>query len=158
MVKLSAPWVIFYRKINALFEEDKDIMVVYDGDNYTVSLYVNNEAKANALTSLLPEEKEYGNVKLKIRVVPADDSGAGTALGEKFEIAFAENPALSYITTAPYPFDNMTYVVFRKEVVQFFTDDIGDAHGVCSTLYQDIAREVFGEQTGVYFCTDVKEV
>ena len=48
----------------------------------------------------------------------------------------------------------MTYVVFVKEVVQYFNDDLGDANGVCSTLYQDIAKRLFTSTEGVFFCTN----
>ena len=34
-------------------------------------------------------------------------------------------------------------------------DDLSDAHGICSTLYQDLAKEVFGESEGIFFCTEV---
>ena len=52
-----------------------------------------------------------------------------------------------------------TYVVFKNCVVQFFNDNLNDPHGVLSTLYQDIAREVFGDcgmAGGVAYCTDVE--
>ena len=49
----------------------------------------------------------------------------------------------------------MRYVLFKKEVVQYDSDDISDFHGVCSTLYQDLAKEIIGEDEGIYFCTDV---
>ena len=50
----------------------------------------------------------------------------------------------------------MTYVVFKKEVVQYFNDSLGDIHGVCSTLMQDIAKDIFEDTEGVYFCTDTE--
>lgn len=42
-----------------------------------------------------------------------------------------------------------------NKVVQYFNDDLGDAHGVCSTLYQEIAKDVFGEHEGIFFCTNL---
>ena len=53
--------------------------------------------------------------------------------------------------------DAAKYVIFANKVVQYFNDSLSDAHGVCSTLYQDIARDVFGDDCGVYFCTDLEE-
>lgn len=49
---------------------------------------------------------------------------------------------------------DLTYVVFEAKVVQFFNDDIGDINGIKSTLYEDIAEEVFEKKEGIYFCTN----
>jgi hypothetical protein len=43
--------------------------------------------------------------------------------------------------------------VFEKKVVQFFNDQLDDINGNKSTLYQDIAKDVFEKHEGVYFCT-----
>ena len=51
----------------------------------------------------------------------------------------------------------ITYVVFVNEVVQYFNDNLYDINGVCSTLYQEIAKEVFKESNSVHFCTDVAD-
>ena len=32
-MKLSSPWVEFYRKIEALFEQDDEVKVVYEEEN-----------------------------------------------------------------------------------------------------------------------------
>ena len=32
-----------------------------------------------------------------------------------------------------------------------------DINGNCSTLYQEIAKDVFGEDEGICFCTDTEE-
>ena len=48
----------------------------------------------------------------------------------------------------------MTFIVFEKVVVQWFSDSIGDWYGLTSTLYQDLAKDIFGNIDGVYFCTD----
>ena len=48
----------------------------------------------------------------------------------------------------------VSYVIFEKKVVQFFNDDLSDAHGNMTTLYKDVAKDVLGEHHGVFFCTD----
>lgn len=35
-----------------------------------------------------------------------------------------------------------------------FNDDLGDPHGLRSTLMQELAKEVIGESDGIHFCTD----
>lgn len=116
-------------------------------------MYVDNEAKADAISKLLPVEKAFGNVVLKITIIPANHPLNKMRL---FQEAFAGNPALSYTETVDGIFSNsINYIVFKNKVVQFFNDDISDINGLCSTLYQDIAKEVFGSEEGFFFCTDL---
>ena len=155
-INLSAPWVTRYREIEALFREDPDIHIVYDEENNTVKLYVDNQDKVAALESLLPQVYQFGNVDLHVEIIPANDTFLSR--GDMFAIAFQNNPVLSRIASAPSVFTNpMEYVVFKNKVVQYYNDDISDIHGNCSTLYQEIAKNVFGEQDGVYFNTDTPE-
>ena len=75
-----------------------------------------------------------------------------------YNAAFSGNAA--FVNTIPVEgvFTNpILYVVFEKEVVQYFNDDLGDPHGNRSTLYQELAKEVFPEHDGVLYCTDVEE-
>lgn len=150
-MKLSAPWVKFYREIEALFAQDDDVRVTYDEGANEVKLFVDNPVKADALNQLLPTEKEFGNVKIKITVVPANE-GNITGL-DLIERAFEGNPALCYTVPIDCPMGHYDYAVFQAKVVQFFNDDLSDINGNCSTLYQDIAKDVFGEKAGVFFCT-----
>lgn len=154
-MKLSPPWITFVNKIKALFDGDPDIKFQYDEDEYSLKIFVEDAEKADALMKLLPTQKEFGNVVLKIAVIPADDEIDYLDL---FRSAFKGNPNVSDITSVELPAGGLlNFVVFKKEVVQFFNDDTSDLHGVCSTLNENSAREVFGESYDtVYFCTDVK--
>ena len=38
-INLSAPWVLFYREIEALFKEDPAVRVEYDEANQTISCF-----------------------------------------------------------------------------------------------------------------------
>jgi len=152
--KLSPPWIIFYRELEVLFGGDPGITIKYDEKKNIVELYVENENKADALTQLLPEEKYFGNVVVKIKVIPAN-----TLKSKKvslFEDAFAGNSAFSFAESVGGLYTNdIDYIVFQPKIVQFYDDDLGDFHGLKTTLYQDIAKNVFGEREGVCFCTDV---
>ena len=155
-LKLSPPWTEFYRKIQALFQKDEGVNVVYDEDNMGVRLYVEDSAKAEALSEILPKTKEFGNVILQISVIPGNKRGEDH--GGVMQNAFHGNDAVKdvvVIDNAWYP--GQTFVVFAKEVVQFFDDNLGDLNGVKSTLYEDLARDVFSVKPGVLFCTASKE-
>jgi hypothetical protein len=156
IIRMAPPWIQYVNELKALFGRDPEISIQYDNDEYAVTLLVKNQTKADALTLLLPEEKVFGNVSLKVKVVPANMK---MTEDELMRAAFNGNPALHDIvkrqaTMQTPPF---TYVIFKKEVVQYFNDELGDAHGNRSTLYQDIAKDLFSGiegANGVFFCTD----
>lgn len=155
-IGLTAPWIVYYREVEALFREDKGVQVIFDDEKNELKLYVDDSDKAAALALLLPTEKTFGNVKLKIAVVPGNKS-VGSA-GALIPMALKDNPAVSYIKKVTgFVANDMTFVVFKKTVVQYYTDDISDIHGIHSTLYQDLAERIFEDHEGVFFCTDVTD-
>lgn len=161
--KLSPPWVGYVNKMGALFDGDPQIAfnVDLEGKEPKVVLACNNGDKVTALQQILPTEVEFGNVVLHIIVdgVPANCTFKNKK--ELFDVAFAKNPAYAYSVSPSddgYAWFSMTYVVFKCVVVQMFCDNLNDCHGLISTLYQDIAKEILtGEEVqGVYFNTDVE--
>lgn len=156
---LVSPWVNFYREIEALFGQDKDIKIQFNNDEKYIKLFVNGQDKYEALTKLLPAEKKFGNVTISIQVIPANNSEQSTI--DLFRKAFNGNPIVTDIITITRDeldsTNDFNYVVFKKEVVQYHDDSLDDPHGNHSTLYQFIAEEVFDNHGGVYFCTDRNE-
>lgn len=154
--KLSAPWVMFYNEIKALFGRDPEIEVVYDEEDNDIRLYVENTEKAEALQELLPAERKFGNITVTVTVIPANKLRAKKA--SLFRKALQGNPAFVLEQTVEGVFTNpVSYIVFAREVVQYWIDDLGDLHGIYSTLYEDIARDVFEDPDGVFFCTEAGE-
>lgn len=153
---LSSPWTIYYRELEALFAKDPDVRVIFDEEKKEIKLYVTGEKKAAALTDLLPTEKKFGRITLKVTVVPAN--GVPATGGWDLHDLFDRNGAVDFVqTTAHVPGLDIEYVVFHKEVVQYYTDNLIDYNGLKSTLYEDIAREVFGSIDGVSFSTNVEQ-
>ena len=153
--KMSTPWVQYVNVLKALFEKDPDIKFIYDNDKLSLKIIVVGTDKADALDALLPHEKAFGNVVLNITVVPANIEKTRSTLILQ---ALKGNPVFDYSETIQGPMSNpMTYVVFKKEVVQYYNDNLGDIHGIRSTLYQDLANEIFEDHEGVFFCTNVDE-
>lgn len=155
---IYSPWIIFYRKIESLFHKDPDVRVEYDNDSYEIKLYVEGQEKADAIEYLLPEEYTCGNVTVKITVNP---SNLDTSMKTYLEKAFQGNEAFSHVTFIDhipdmYISNPVTYCVFKKEVVQYAADDMSSEHGIASTLYENIAKEVMGHIDGVFFCTDTE--
>lgn len=152
-VKLAAPWVTYYRKVCALFDADPNVGVVYDEENNEIKLYVDGTDKANALTQLLPAEKNFGWVTVKTTVIPANKTERKEDL---LQAAFEGNPNFSYIhVVGDNPMLNgAIYVLFKPNVAQFWNDNLHDPHGLVSDLYENIARDVIGEDGNVMFSTD----
>ena len=162
-LKISPPWVTFINQVIALFDGDPQIAcnVDYRSDCPSITLACNNGDKVNALQQILPYSVSFGKINLDIFIDGIPSNRIFVTKKELFEAAFEKNPAFAYAVS---PVDegaawfDMVYVVFKNCVVQFFNDNLNDCHGIVSTLYEDIARDVLtGEGVrGVYFNTDVE--
>lgn len=173
-LKLSPPWVTYVNKLIALFDQDPEITIKVT--NNFVQIYVDNEEKALLLTKWLPFGKQFGNYSLSIAVYPPNIATDEQSLSSKlklsaeienlpldrqFDLVFAHNPVYSFSYRVEGLFLNdVVYVVFKNEVVQFFNDNLNDIYGNISTLYENIARDIFEgvfDNQIVFFCTDVKD-
>lgn len=153
--RMAPPWVQYANAVKAMFREDPEVEVVYDDDLKLVKLMVNNPTKAEALEKLLEDEKDFGGTKLTLMVVPANSEKTTRDL---IRWALAGNRAVSRVVNVEGAFSNpLTYIVFKREVVQYYNDNLGDLYGNRNTLYQEIAGEIFPEHVGVLFCTEAKE-
>lgn len=150
--KMASPWVQYANAVNAMFAADGEVDVIYNNEELTLNLLVENPVKADALQQIMPTEKDFGGVKLKITVIPAN---LKMSKAQMFQAAFSGNAAFKSTVPVEGIFTNpLLYVVFAKEVVQYYNDDLSDLHGNRSTLYQTIAKEIFTDMDGVIYCTD----
>ena len=154
IIKKSAPWITYYKEVNALFEFDDDVFVVFDEGSCVLNIYVEDEAKASAIQYLMPTEKEFGNITLVIRVTPSNKGNYMANASNPLSVAtdaFRDNDAVVAVTDISDVFP-LVYVIFKKKVVQYFDDNLGDINGNCSTLYETMAKNVFSD-VGIKFCT-----
>ena len=158
-VGLAPPWSSYCSMLKELFKGDPNVTVVCDieGEHKEVRLLVRGDVKADALSRVLPDHKDFGNIRLKITVVPENDDEEVSRV-ELFKRAFDGNSNVSSIVDVELPYGGMFhYVIFKGEVVQYDDDNLADAYGNRNTLYQEIAKEIFGDDTakdGIYFCTE----
>ena len=133
-VKLSPPWISFFREVEALFEEDPEIVIRYVEEPLTIKLYVNNETKADALTQLLPTEKNFGGVTVYIQVIPADTDRKPNK-AELFKAAFAGNPIFEEMIDVEGVFVNpILCCVLQIKVVQSYNNNLADSNGNVSKI------------------------
>ena len=157
-LKVSPPWITHLNMIKELFGSDPDIIVDYDDEEHNIIMTINNGDKNAAIQKLLPHKIWYGNVEVNIVFEGPLSDLAFPTNEDLFNIAFDRNPALSYVKAIYGPICCFTYVVFKNCVVQFFNDNLNDIHGNVSTLYEDIAADLFEEADlhGVAYCTDIE--
>lgn len=162
-LKLSPPWITYINKLQAMFDGDPQIAFNVDWHKPSVTIACNNGLKNAALLLLLPSEKSWGNVTLPIAIDGPVANHVFTSPVELFKTAFEKNPAFADCVAPAqegYFYVDFCYVIFKNCVVQFFNDNLNDAHGLLSTLYQDIADEIFADASynlrSVHYCTDVE--
>lgn len=162
-LKLSPPWCTYINELIALFGEDPEINIKYDNWTQEIKFFVNNEEKANALYTLLPFRKHFGNIELTINIIPSNGDKCSFISCKNakmvYETAFKGNPVFSFAHEVNGIFSNtITYIVFKNKVVQFFNDNLNDVYGNISTLYQEIAKDIFTDNcfNSVCYCTDIE--
>ena len=157
-VKKSAPWVRYVALLKMVFESDPDVRIVYrDETPYIVDINVTGEEKFEAATKLIGETKTFGNVVLTIRYHLSNPVKEEKSKKELFKALLEGNPILTDIVTVDLPntSNNITYFIFKDEVVQYWDDALSNPHGVLSTLWEEIMKELFEDTEEVIFTTRV---
>lgn len=150
------PSVIFARKMYAMFGDDPDITMSWDTvpddtSKHVIKLRVDNPLKAFCLDLILPDTKVFGNLSVNINVIPSNND---IVTGDIFRIAFLNNPAFNDYFEAETIFGTKRFVEFKNKLIQYFADDTSDPYGVETTVFEDIARDIF-ELPGVEYCTEL---
>ena len=154
-VNVSAPWWTYYRKLEALFEKDQEIHITFQEDEKRIIFRVDNLDKAEGLAELLPGTVTFGNVTVTIYILSDGETDTRAELIKK---ALKGNPVLSYDQAVEGVMTNpLHYFVMRNEVAQLWNDNLHDINGRESYLYEDLAREIIGEDDGVMFCTNTPD-
>ena len=169
-INLISPSDEYYNKMAAFFKDDPYTTVLYDESEKHIELLVNEPFKAVALSQLLKTELDFGDAKLLISVVPTNDDAKDAihyfkhmGVDEDYDVrymhALNDNDIYSYVRSIKgmKGFDAV-YVIFKKKVIQYYNDNLGDLNGVKSTLAEYIARDIFMPHNGVFFNTDTCEI
>lgn len=157
--KLSPPWQTVYKKFIAMFKGDTEIKIfpIEDSSNGEKILYIDtpNGAKAYALSRILKTSYNFGNVNLKIKIRVTNGNRINTDAENLYDLyidALAGTPAVVDVVKAKRPTgEEFTAVIFKKEVVQFFNDDLTDFYGNWNGVYTDIATDIFKYDSNVMY-------
>lgn len=151
--KLSPPWITYYRKIQQLLSQDSDVFLMFDQEEMIIRIYVGNAAKAQALEQLMVQNAAFGNVTVSVEIIPPNERPAATGLSV-YEEAFAGNPVFMGTREITLPVaGSLRYVVWTRDVAQFYNDNLADYNGNTTVLMEEIAREVLIPEPGVFHCT-----
>ena len=164
MAHLSPPWYSYQRKVLALFGKDPEVRVrdlhQVDECNFTLFILVRNEGKAQAIRALLPRIVEVGGATITSRIfIPVDECEVRLEMkgtdAQLLKEAFTGNPIFDRIETLRSDMSAWGYCIFRKEVLQFWDDDISNFYGLHTTLAETIALEIL-KDVDLQFCTGIE--
>jgi hypothetical protein len=141
-VQMQSPWVVYAKKVRALFEFDPDVRVELGDEDLVLRVFVHGDDKAESISAILPDEMTFGNVSIPIEVIP--DNDVELTYIDHLRRAFAGNPALVDVVEVPVVpgGPSMAYALFAPEVVQIECDNAASPYGLLTTTYEDVARDV----------------
>jgi len=151
-VGISSPWMTYYKKLVALFNDDPDLEVLWDDDTKTVTIESINTFKIMALEKLLDPTVTFGNVTITVKCLVKN--GSEDTAATLFRTAFAGNPHFSKVVETTITAIDETFVLFKPEVIQFFNDDLTDYYGNWNGLAEDITRDVIKKDFRVNIGTE----
>ena len=164
-LRLSPPWYSYQRQVFALFGADPQVkmrdLIQVDEANYVLGMLVCSNVKARAIRALLPRTVEISNVTVTTRVFfPIEqcevEPSTQVCDAQLLEDAFTGNPIFHRIDAHSLEGGpQIGYCIFKKQVLQFWDDDLSNYYGVHTTLAEAIARDVLKETT-VQFCTGIE--
>ena len=157
-VELSAPWETIQHEVNHLLGPDPEVHVTEvvegEGGNYSFDVCSKNGKKIAALEKVIKNVFKLGNITLTVNFVHERDEEDVTA--QDFIDAFEGNS--NFVTveeTSKGLFQDLVYVIFAKEVLQFFNDQLDDIYGNRNIIVADAANDVCNKskEGQMYFCT-----
>ncbi|MCL2336141.1 MAG: hypothetical protein FWC60_01840 [Firmicutes bacterium] len=153
--RLSPPQYTYYNYIKHSIGNDPCVNVAdmkeMGGGNYVIPIHVQGHERAVALATILELHKSMGNLSIDIEifcgnqmVTPSENTENSESLLKLYEQALSTN---RYFACAKinellpgYP---SIFPVFKKEVIQFYNDDLSDLYRNFNGVAADVFREVF---------------
>ena len=150
-VGLSAPWVTYFKMVYNVLSGDPEISMprsISDEGDGVYSFYIEspNATKIIALSKVLKNEVEMGNITIKVQYRCTDDAYI-ELLNEQitvkdYEDAFTGNKYFVKIVQEPAPVGSFDYAVFSRDIITFFNDDMTDYHANAHYIVADIIKDI----------------
>lgn len=154
---LSAPWYVFHTQVFKLFEQDAEVIVDEELEEtetgFTFGIYSKNAKKIQAIKKLIGSKVVFGNVAVEIDYGENEDED----IAEIWKDAFSGNPLFCGIVSADMPFyGSCDYAIFKRDIIDFYGDDISDVNGNLHYIVADLVKEVVNSK-GIFICTEGKD-
>lgn len=170
MSKLSPPWYTLWNEINASIGNDPDVTVKpldTQQSPFIVPVQVGSHEKAEAIASILDLRHIIGNITVDVEI--RDQTGTIVSpkvpqtteeLAKMMETALGGNGWFSEVIARPiYPQGpEVIYPVFKKEVIQFFNDDLSDVYSNYNNVAAFVFKDVLNGAPGGFsvYCSTAK--
>lgn len=158
-IQLSPPQYLLFEQIKNSIGTDPTLCIkpIYEENGvYYIDIITDFKCTAIGLATVLIPEYNYGNIKINIRVFWRGDCdqikpieypkcNKVEAAKELIELALRCNPY--YLATIKQPEDapptiGDVIIIFRKKVIQYFSDDISDFFQYSNFVAQDVFSSI----------------
>ena len=152
-VRLSPPQYTYVNFLKHSIGNDPcvDVMDIEEivGGDYLIPIHVKCREKAIALATILELHKTFGNINIFVEVCfcnqvvkPIENIENIERLVQIVRQALDTNCYFEFVRAAePFPGLVSIFPVFKKEVIQFFNDDLSDLYA----NFNGVAAHVFSE-------------
>ena len=159
MTRLSPPWNTYFNFIKESIGSDPWVrvsdMTEVSKTQYIIAIQTRRKEKARALATILALRQSFGRVIVDIEVLhngsgvsPYEPPLTASDLIKVFNQALGTNTYFKNAETGGFV-DISVFPIFKKEVIQFFNDDISDFYnnfnGVASKVFAEVLRpDIYG--------------
>mgnify|MGYP003321061786 CR=1 FL=1 len=159
-VKLSPPWDGYMNMLASFFKGDKRVRVGGCDDKRVGTIEVFDTKMYCALEQVLNKKIRFGNVTLRIRIVPANDLKAFkntmTDLAA-LKVVLSGNPAFAKFITRKTEVGNAVFCMFKPVVLMWYNDNLGSPYKQTASVYELAAQTVFKGCGASYATEPVRE-
>lgn len=149
--QLAPPYVIAYNKLKAFFEGDPAYQISeLSDDSQTCTITTDNRLKYLLLKeNLITDYQDAKGLHVDLKYI-----GADKMYPDELAAIVRTNPRFQeFFETSggPFPYSS---VIFTKDVVQYYNDNLFDPYSHASTLMEQLVPEIFKNKC---FCTTADE-
>ena len=145
-INIEAPWWRFFKLLTNLFDKDESVGFKTNEDTkgvFEIIIISADICKLAAIKKVVGTERTFGNVKVVISYV--EEEGALTL--EEFAMAFKDTGYLVDTKIAETPTgDHLYFPIMKKDVIQFYDDNIADYYGNLNATVADATIEIMDKK------------
>ena len=169
-LQLSPPEYLLFEQIKSSIGTDATLCIkpIYEKEGiYYIDIITDFKCTATGLATIMIPEYDFGGIKVKVRIfwrcechhqVKPIKHPRGNKVNEGkklIELALRCNPY--YLATIKKPKDappstGSLIIIFRKKVIQYYSDDISDFFQYSNFVAQDVFKAILENKI---FCSDV---